>query len=198
MASPFNRARAFATLAVVLTALSAGLIGAAHAGTFTVSVRTDAGIAAEADFLSGRTLTVVCAASGPQWGRTLAAVGLPADEADEYYGFSLIPEGVMHLSPYVCDGLRLGANATARAANELQVAWSVDVLLHESTHLGRFTYDEALAEACARTGLPAELHRLYGVAYHSSEMRSLTLAAASLRSTQGRAYQGGSCPPLGH
>ena len=99
MASPRNRARAFATLVVVLTALSAGLIGAAHAGTFTVSVRTDAGIAAEADFLSGRTLTVVCAASGPQWGRAFAAVGLPADEADEYYGFSLIPEGVTAPEP---------------------------------------------------------------------------------------------------
>lgn len=193
MAGPRNRARAFASLVVVLAALLAGTVGRAHAGTFAVSVRTDAGIAAEADYLSGRTLTVVCAATGPQWGRALTAVGLPAGEADEYYGFSLIPEGEMHLSPYVCDGLRLGATPAWRKANELQVAWSVDVLLHESTHMGRHTYDEALVEACARVGLAGELHRLYAVACHSPEMRSLTLAAASLRSTQGRAYQGGTC-----
>ena len=197
MANPRNRAFAFASLVVALAALSSGAIGGAHAGTFGVSVRTNAGIATEADYLSGRTLTVVCAATGPQWRQALAAVGLPADEADEYYGFSLIPEGELHLSPYVCDGLRLGASAATRAANELQVAWSVDVLLHESTHMGRRTYDEALVEACARVGLPGELHRLYGVAYHSPEMRSLTLAAASLRSTQGRAYQGGTCPAPG-
>jgi len=198
MASPRNRARAFVSLALLMAALSVGAIGRAHAGTFAVSVCTEAGIAAEADFLSGRTLTVACATTRPQWERTLTAVGLPAVEADEYYGFSLIPEGVMHLSPYVCAGLRLGTTAAGRAANELQVAWSVDVLLHESTHMGRHTYDEALVEACARAGLPGELNRLYGVAYHSPEMRSLTLAAASLRSTQGRAYQGGSCPAVGH
>jgi hypothetical protein len=197
MASPRNRARAFTSLAVLLALLSVGAIARAQAGTFVVSVRTEAGIAAEADHLSGRTLTVVCAATGPQWGRTLAAVGLPAAEADEYYGFSLIPEGEMHLSPYVCDGLRLGTTAASRAANELQVAWSVDVLLHESTHMGRHSYDEALVEACARAGLPGELHRLYGIAFHSPEMRSLTLAAASLRNTQGRAYQGGVCTALG-
>ena len=38
----------------------------------------------------------------------------------------------MHLSPYVCEGLRLGASASTRRPNELQVAWSVDVLVHES------------------------------------------------------------------
>jgi hypothetical protein len=72
----------------------------------------------------------------------------------------------------------------------------VDVLLHENVHLARLTSDERLTEACARIGLPAELHRLYGVGYRSAEMRRLTLAAALFRSTQGAAYRGGTCPVL--
>jgi hypothetical protein len=178
--------------------LVAGAIGqAARAATSTrssVLVGTDAEITAEADFLSGRSLTVACASSGANWARTLTGVGLPTGQADGYYGLSLIPEGLMYLSPYVCEGLRLGMNAASRQTHELQVAWSVDVLVHESTHMGRFSYDEALVEACARIGLPSELHRLYGIAYHSPEMSSLTADAAVFRSTQPAAYQGGSCP----
>ena len=196
MARSHNRVLAFPLFLVLVAAFFAGAIGQAQASVSTApSVRTDAGITAEADYLSGRTLTVVCATSGSEWSRALSAVGLPAGEADEYYGFSLIPEGEMHLSPYVCDGLRLGAVASTRQAHELQVAWSVDVLVHESTHMARFTYDEALTEACARAGLPVELHRLYGIAYHSAEMSRLTHAAAMFRSTQGVAYQGGTCSP---
>lgn len=195
MVSSRHRVRAFASLLAIL------LVGAAshaEAGTFgktTVSVRTDAGIAAEADYLSGRNLDVECSTTAGSWAQALAAAGLPAADASEYYGFSLIPEGELQLSPYVCEGLRLGSTPSTRRTHELQVAWSVDVLVHESVHMRRFTYDEALAEACAQAGLPAELHRLYGLSYHSSEMSRLTLAAASFRSTQSSAYQGGSCPP---
>jgi hypothetical protein len=99
----------------------------------------------------------------------------------------------MHLSPYVCEGVRLGSSASTRRTHELQVAWSVDVLVHESTHMARFTYDEALVEACARVGLALELHRLYRIGYASAEMRGLSLAAGSFRQTQGPAYQGGTC-----
>ncbi len=91
----------------------------------------------------------------------------------------------MHLSPYVCAGLGMGASAATRHANELQVAWSVDVLLHESVHMARFTTDEALVEACARAALPVELHRLYHIDYGSAELRRLTSAAASFRQTMG-------------
>ena len=79
--------------------------------------------------------------------------------------------------------------------NELQVSWSVDVLIHESIHMGRFTTDEALAEACARVALPVELHRLYGLAYRSPELTRLPLAATWFRRTQGPAYQRGICRP---
>ena len=75
----------------------------------------------------------------------------------------------MHLSPYVCEGLRLGGVAALRAANTLQVGWAVDVLLHESALMGRFTHDESVAEACARAGLPTELNRLYQIAYRSPD-----------------------------
>ena len=178
-----------------LTAVQARAGGPLPATTGAVSVRTDAGLSAEASALSGRAVTVVCAATSLEWKRALTAVGLPAASADEYYGFSLIPQGEMVLSPYVCEGLRLGAAASLRSSAELQVGWSVDVFLHESTHLGRFTYNEALAEGCARVGLPGELHRLYQVAYHSPAMTRLTLAAALFRSTQGAPYHGGACPP---
>jgi hypothetical protein len=178
----------FAAIAVVL-ATSAGSARAA------APAQTEAWISAEADFLSGRQLTVVCAASASEWRQWLAAVGLIAGGATQVYGFSLIQRGEMHLSPYVCEGLRLGAVASTRRQNELQVSWALDVLIHESIHMGRFTTDEALAEACARSGLPVELHRLYGLAYHSSELTRLTLAATWFRRTQGLAYQGGTCRP---
>jgi hypothetical protein len=137
---------------------------------------------------------VACSQTTTDWAAALAAAGLPAAQSDEIYGFSFIQPGAMYLSPYVCQGLQLGLHPRTRAANVLQVGWSVDVLLHESTHLGRFTSDEAWAEACARAGLPGELHRLYGVAYHSAEMSALTLAATWFRRTQSASYQGGTCP----
>ncbi len=152
-------------------------------------------VAAEADQLSNRSLIVTCAANAGDWSQALTAVGFPADEADEYYGFSLIVQGEMHLSPYVCAGLRLGLVASTRHANELQVAWSVNVLVHESVHMARYTTDEALTEACARAGLPLELHRLYHIAYGSTELRRLTAAAASVRRTMGSTYQNGVCTP---
>jgi hypothetical protein len=174
--------------------LAAMASGQARAGTFVApSVQTDAQISAEASYLSGRALTVTCADSSAAWQFALTTVGLPAASADEYYGFSLIAQGEVHLSPYVCTGLRLGASPSTRRADELQVAWSVDVLLHESTHMGRFTSNEGVAEACARVGLPGELHRLYQVAYHSAEVRRLTSAATLFRSTQAAAYRDGTC-----
>ena len=149
MVSSRGRGRAVALLAMLVGVLFVtGSHQARAAGIGRASVRTDAGISAEADFLSGRALTVDCATSPLQWRESLAAVGLPAASADEYYGFSLIPQGVMHLSHYVCQGLLLGAAGPLRQADELQVAWSVDVLLHESTHMGRFT-----ARRVARRGL---------------------------------------------
>lgn len=159
------------------------------------SSELNAWVTAEADRLSSRQVTVVCSPDAASWANTLASAGLDTSQASEVYGFSLIAEGEMYLSPYVCAGLSLGANPRTRAANTLQVAWSVDVLLHESVHLARSTSDEALAEACARAELPGELHRLYRVAYHAPELQALTLAATWFRRTQASAYQGGSCRP---
>jgi hypothetical protein len=172
------------------SATSIRVVRSADVGT---SVRTDAWISGEAEFLSGRRLTVVCATSAQEWQQALAVVGFPSAAASQYYGYSLIGPGELHLSPYVCEGLRLGNRVSTRRRNELQVAWSVNVLVHESVHMGRFTTDEALTEACARTGLPGELHRLFGVAYRSAELSRLTLAATWFRRTQGPAYQGGTC-----
>ena len=175
---------------LLIVALSA--VGAAQA---RVAAGRSVSVGAEADRLSNRSLVVTCAANTQEWGQALTAVGWSASEADQYYGFSLIDQGEMHLSPYVCTGLRLGASALRRHANELQVAWSVDVLLHESVHMGRFTTDEARAEACARAALPLELHRLYNIPYGSAELRRLTTAAALFRQTMGAAYQHGVCTP---
>lgn len=160
------------------------------------AVLTQASIAAAADRLSGRRLTVVCAAGAREWAYALTEVGLPG-VADEYYGFSLIHRAELRLSPYVCEGLRLGGLAATRRSHELQVAWSVDVLIHESVHLARFSTYEAVAEACARIALPIELHRLFGVALRSAEMRRLTSAAAWFRRTMPPAYRGGTCTPPG-
>jgi hypothetical protein len=182
------RFRTAVLLILVLTVTAPAALAASR----PASVATTAGLTAEADYLSGRSLTVVCASTSLEWRQVLTANGLAAADADEYYGFSLIPEGELYLSPYVCEGLSLGTSGV-RPADELQVAWSVDVLVHESTHLGRFTYNEALAEACARAGLPAELHRLFQVAYHSPQMKRLTLDAAAFRDTMGAAYRGGTC-----
>jgi hypothetical protein len=170
---------------------------AAQAAPTSAAKRSSgAWISAAADRLSGRGLDVSCAANAAGWMLDLAEAGLPAAEADEYYGFSMIAEGDMHLSPYVCQGLQLGLSAAARASHSLQVAWAVDVLLHESAHLGRFTTDESVAEACARVGLPNELHRLYGIPLRSAELAQLTSSASVFRQTMDAAYQGGSCPPL--
>jgi hypothetical protein len=163
-------------------------------GSAALSRTTDtAWIGVEASRLSGRNLAVACARTQGEWAATVTDVGLVTADAAEYYGLSVVASGGMHLSPYVCEGLRLGHVPSSRQGNELQVAWAVDVLLHESTHMGLFTFDEAVAEACARAELPAELNRLYGIAYASPEMRRLTLAATWFRRTQGAAYQGGSC-----
>jgi len=192
-----------AAIAVVFATSTGGAqAGTTHAATSSragaaagARAQSEAWISAEAGYLSGRELTVTCAATAQGWGQSLAAVSLVAGAAAQVYGFSLIQRGEMHLSPYVCEGLRLGAVASTRRQNELQVSWSVDVLIHESVHLGRFTADEALTEACARAGLPVELHRLYGLAYRSPELTRLTLAATWFRRTQGPAYQGGTCRP---
>jgi hypothetical protein len=196
--------RAFRILVVVFAVLVTSPVGQANAGATPTTalrptavgspVRADEWVSVEADYLSGRKLTVVCAATAEEWAQALVAVGFPAAAAEQYYGFSLIGPGEVHLSPYVCEGLRLGNRVSTRRQNELQVAWSVNVLVHESVHMGRFSTDEALAEACARTGLPGELRRLYKVAFRSAELSRLTLAATWFRRTQGPAYQGGSCP----
>ncbi len=184
-------------LACVLVALggSARDAAAASAPTAVGVAQLHAWVTSEAQRLSGRQVTVTCASDPASWASTLAAAGLVASQGSEVYGFSLIAAGGMYLSPYVCDGLRLGANPVTRAANPLQVGWSVDVLLHESVHLGRFTSDEATVEACARAELPVELHRIYSLAYHASELSALTLAANSFRSTQSASYKGGTCRP---
>jgi hypothetical protein len=167
-------------------------VGRAVTGTIA-SGQTGAWISVEAEYLSGRKLTVVCAATAGEWAQRLTEVGLPAAEADESYGFSLMRRSEMYLSPYVCEGLRLGAVASTRRSHALQVAWSVNVLLHESVHMARFSFDEKVTEACARIGLPLELHRLYGIRYQSREMRQLTAAATWFRRTQPSDYQGGTC-----
>ena len=86
-------------------------IGYGVAGT---SAQTEAWISDEAGYLSGRKLTVVCAANAQEWAQRLTEVGFPAAEADEHYGFSLIRRAELHLSPYVCEGLRLGALPSVR------------------------------------------------------------------------------------
>jgi hypothetical protein len=203
MVTPRGAARAHARFAVLLLILvaalgSAGAATAAAGRDHTAGTWSgDASLPTEASYLSARAVTVTCAASGEVWSRSLSAVGFPAGHATEYYGYSVIQAGEMALSPYVCRGLQLGATPGSRRGNELQVAWSVDVLLHESAHLGRFTTDEAEAESCARAALPLELHRLYGIALRSAEMSRLTAAAAWARQTQDDTYKGGSCPSAG-
>ena len=196
---PFAVPLLMAFVAAILVAPATGAraessIAPGGAGIGATTVRSAAWISTEAERLSGRRLTVVCAVNARAWAQELADVGL-FGEAEEFYGFSLIRQGEMHLSPYVCEGLRLGTSASSRRANEFQVAWSVNVLVHESVHMARFTLDEKLTEACARIGLPIELHRLYRVAYHSAQMSRLTSAATWFRRTQPSAYQGGTCPP---
>ena len=164
----------------------------ARVGVGSATLQSDVWISAWADRLSGREVTLVCAASADEWAQRLNGVGFPGT-AGEYYGFSLIQRGEMHLSPFVCEGLRLGRSVPARRSHELQVAWSVNVLIHESVHLARFSTDEKVAEACARITLASELHRRYRVAYHSAQMRRLTSAAAWFRRTMPSAYQGGTC-----
>ena len=195
MATPKTRTLWIALGTAIVAAMC--LVPLAQAQARTVVTAKGAGeawISAEAGRLSGRKLTVVCAATEREWSRTAADAGLPGP-AGEYYGFSLIQDGAMHLSPYVCEGLRLGLVAATRRSNEMQVAWSVNVLIHESVHLGRFTADESVVEECARIGLPAELHRLYGVQYHAAEMRRLTSASDWLRRTMPAEYLAGTCSP---
>jgi hypothetical protein len=205
MARSQTRSLTIALVAAIVAAIFVAPVREARADTHVTADRVGAGgvtmqthvwIDAEARRLSGRRLTVACAAGAQEWARRLTDVGL-LGPAGEYYGFSLVQRGEMHLSPYVCEGLRLGASAPARRSHELQVAWSVNVLIHESVHLARFSTDEKVAEACARIALPGELHRLYGVEYHSAQMRRLTSAAAWFRRSMPPAYQGGTCSAPG-
>jgi len=190
------RAAAFCA-ALVTIFFATPVVEQARAGVPPASGRataTDGWIVAEADLLSGRLLTVSCVANAADWASAVESAGLaPARHGTEYYGLSIIAAGAMYLSPYVCEGLRLGRKATTRDADALQVAWSVNVLIHESMHMGLHTFDEALAEACARVGLPIELHRLFGISYRSPELRRLTLAAALLRDTMDAEYKNGTC-----
>jgi len=188
-----------AFVAAILVAPATGAraessIAPGGAGIGATTVRSAAWISTEAERLSGRRLTVVCAVNARAWAQELADVGL-FGEAEEFYGFSLIRQGEMHLSPYVCEGLRLGTSASSRRANEFQVAWSVNVLIHESEHLAGSSTDEKSAEACARVALPSELHRVYRGGYRSAEMKRLTSAAAWFRGTMPSEYQGGTCSP---
>ena len=124
MVSSGGAFRAAAILVAILAALVAGPVGEAHGGsTATAAVRpaavgtpveTDAWITAEAVYLSGRPLTVVCSANALEWARAVAAVGFTTGAGQEYYGFSLIRQGEMYLSPYVCGGLRLGHSSSIR------------------------------------------------------------------------------------
>jgi hypothetical protein len=193
--------RAFVFLVVLVAAVIVRPIGDAHAsstgvrpGAASSFLQQGVWIAAEAGYLSGREVTVTCSTTAGDWALALASAGFRSGEADQYYGFSLIDRGVIHLSPYVCEGLRLGAKPSTRRQNELQVAWSVNVLIHESVHMARYTTDEALTEACARIALPAELHRLYKLPYRSAELSRLTLAATWFRRSQDAVYRGGTCP----
>ena len=193
---------AWRPFAIVAATISVALLGSAAQAAATVGRTaavspspTAAWISDTAEHLSGQKLVVVCATNAPEWRQTLATVGLPPGLADRVYGFSLIQRSEMYLSPYVCEGLRLGRVPSTRRQNELQVSWSVDVLIHESIHIGRATTDEALTEACARTGLPIALHRIYGLAYRTPELARLSQAATWFRRTQGDAYQGGTCAP---
>lgn len=179
-------------VAPVTEARADSVVTTGRVGVGGATIRSDVWISTEAERLSGRKLTVVCSASERAWAEKLPEVGLLGDPG-EYYGFSLIRQGEMHLSPYVCEGLRLGTSASARRSNELQVAWSVNVLIHESVHLAGYSTDEKVAEDCARVALPSELHRLYRVAYYSAEMRRLTYASTWFRRTMPSDYQGGTC-----
>ena len=95
-------------LILSLLLVTSAALGAGHA---RAAAGRDAWIAAEANALSNRSLSVTCSDNIQDWRRALTAVGFPAKEADEYYGFSLIEQGEMHLSPYVCAGLQLGARS---------------------------------------------------------------------------------------
>jgi hypothetical protein len=81
-------------------------------------VQPDAWIAAEAEHqrpqADGR------APRRPERAHALAAVGLPAADADRYYGFSVILRG--DTPAPTCEGL-VGKVASTRRQNELQVAW---------------------------------------------------------------------------
>ena len=192
MATPKTRTLWIALLTAIVATC---LVPLAQARTLvTVNGTGDAWISAEASRLGGRKVAVSCAATEQEWSQTVADARLPGP-AGEYYGFSLIQGGAMHLSPYVCEGLRLGSVAATRRSHEMQVAWSVNVLIHESVHLGRLTADERVVEACARVGLPAQLRRLYRIQYNSAEMRRLTSAADWLRRTMPAEYQAGTCSP---
>jgi hypothetical protein len=67
-------------------------------------------------------------------------------------------------------GKRLRPCVSTRRSYELQVAWSVDVLVHQSTHMGRLTYDEALTKrvpvsafrlsSTGSTGSPTTLRKM--------------------------------------
>jgi hypothetical protein len=192
---PASKLAGCLVVVAVATLLALAGSGQAVAAPAAGVTQFDAWVTTEADHLSGRQLTVLCGSDAASWASTLASAGVVAPQGSEVYGFSLIAAGGMYLSPYVCAGLRLGANPQTRAANVLQVAWSVDVLLHESVHLGRFSNDEKVAEACARAELPGELHRLYRLAYHAPELIALTLAATWFRRTQSVSYQDGTCRP---
>ncbi len=185
----------FAIAAASITVACIGSVAQATAAAGRPAASTAAWISDEAERLSGRKLVVVCSANETGWRQTLASVGLAPDKSDQIYGFSLIERGEMYLSPYVCGGLSLGRTPSRRRQSELRVSWSVNVLIHESIHIGRATTDEALTEACARDALPAALHRLYGVAWPSRELTRLSGAATWFRRTQGAAYQGGACAP---
>lgn len=143
-----------------------------------------------ASLVAGKQVRVVCAQSDAEWEQMKSANGLK--QPGRVYGFAYAGNTTAYIEYPVCSAMRSALVTGPRRVNMTQLAWGVDVLTHESTHL-RGVKDEATTEACARKYLARSLNSLYRISYGTPLMRDLTSRAARVRGTMPTEYQGGHC-----
>lgn len=129
-------------------------------------------------------VTISCARTKAEWNAEIQReLGFP--NGSFVYGYTYILEGVIRLSPWVCNSLRYGPGRP-------EFGMSLNVVAHEATH-ATGVWDEAFAACNALRWTPWLANRYYGIPYHTKQMRELVKDSRNLDSTLPEQYHATSC-----
>lgn len=160
---------------------------------------------AAATAVAGKPMTVTCYQDAAAWDKAVrTAFGERQDDFGTRTGantdaFTRSGDNKTYFAPVICKALvyaqRVGPN---KVSNLLYLGGGIAVIAHESIIAGGresgATTDqlERNVEACARQDFALVVHTLYGVKYHTAEMRSL-VSYALFWSNQLPYATGGTC-----